>query len=65
VAGGIARAQVWGARWIDAPVRIGVAGPARIKRLLSFAARCGVRASTSVLRKYGISVANPPGRPGL
>jgi methylenetetrahydrofolate reductase (NADPH) len=43
---------------IDAPVRIGVPGPAGIKRLLAFAARCGVGASTSVLRKYGISVTN-------
>jgi methylenetetrahydrofolate reductase (NADPH) len=43
-------------RGIDAPVRIGVPGPAGIKRLLSFAARCGVGASTAVLKKYGISV---------
>ena len=51
-------------RGIDAPVRIGVPGPAGIKRLLSFAARCGVGASTSVLRKYGISVANLLGSAG-
>lgn len=41
---------------IDAPVRIGVPGPARVKTLLRFAGRCGVAASTSVLKKYGISV---------
>jgi methylenetetrahydrofolate reductase (NADPH) len=49
---------------IDAPVRIGVPGPAGIKRLLSFAARCGVGASTAVLRKYGISVTNLLGSAG-
>jgi methylenetetrahydrofolate reductase (NADPH) len=49
---------------IDAPVRIGVPGPAGIKRLLSFAARCGVGASTSVLKKYGISVTNLLGTAG-
>jgi methylenetetrahydrofolate reductase (NADPH) len=52
------------ARGIDAPVRIGVPGPAGIKRLLSFAARCGVGASTSVLKKYGISVTNLLGSAG-
>ena len=51
-------------RGIDAPVRIGVPGPAGIKRLLGFAARCGVGASTSVLRKYGISVTNLLGSAG-
>lgn len=52
------------ARGIDTPVRIGIPGPAGIKRLLSFAARCGVGASTAVLRKYGISVANLLGTAG-
>jgi methylenetetrahydrofolate reductase (NADPH) len=52
------------ARGIDAPVRIGVPGPAGIKRLLTFAARCGVGASTSVLKKYGISVTNLLGSAG-
>ena len=51
-------------RGIDAPVRIGVPGPAGIKRLLGFAARCGVGASASVLRKYGISVTNLLGNAG-
>lgn len=51
-------------RGIDAPVRIGVPGPAGIKRLLSFAARCGVGASTSVLKKFGISVTNLLGSAG-
>lgn len=41
---------------IDVPVRIGVAGPASIKTLLRFAARCGVGASASVIKKYGFSI---------
>jgi methylenetetrahydrofolate reductase (NADPH) len=52
------------ARGIDAPVRIGVPGPAGIKRLLSFAARCGVGASASVMKKYGISLGNLIGSAG-
>lgn len=51
-------------RGIDVPVRIGVPGPAGIKRLLAFAARCGVGASTAVLKKYGISVGNLLGTAG-
>jgi methylenetetrahydrofolate reductase (NADPH) len=41
---------------IDATVRVGVPGPASVKRLLAFAARCGVGASTKILQKYGISI---------
>ncbi len=41
---------------IDALIRIGVPGPASIKRLLSFAARCGVGASKKVMTKYGLSM---------
>jgi methylenetetrahydrofolate reductase (NADPH) len=41
---------------IQATVRVGVPGPASVKRLLAFAARCGVGASTKVLQKYGISI---------
>jgi methylenetetrahydrofolate reductase (NADPH) len=43
-------------RGVDAPVRIGVAGPASVKTLLRFAARCGVAASAKVMAKYGISI---------
>jgi methylenetetrahydrofolate reductase (NADPH) len=42
---------------VKATVRVGVPGPASVKRLLAFAARCGVGASTKVLQKYGISIA--------
>lgn len=41
---------------IVAPVRVGVPGPASVKTLLRFAARCGVGASASVLAKYGVSI---------
>ena len=52
------------ARGIDAPVRIGVPGPAGIKTLLRFAAHCGVGASASVLTKYGISLTRLLGTAG-
>ena len=52
------------ARGIDVPVRLGVPGPAGIKRLLGFAARCGVGASANVMKKYGVSVTNLLGRAG-
>jgi len=41
---------------ITAPVRVGVPGPASVKTLLRFAARCGVGASASVMAKYGVSI---------
>ncbi|MFK7733676.1 MAG: methylenetetrahydrofolate reductase [Pseudomonadales bacterium] len=49
---------------IDAPVRIGVPGPASVKTLVRFAARCGVEASTSVMGKYGISLSKLIGSTG-
>lgn len=52
------------ARGIETPVRIGVPGPASIKSLLRFAARCGVGASASVMKKYGISLTNLIGSAG-
>lgn len=41
---------------IHALVRVGVPGPASVKRLLSFASRCGVAASATVMKKYGLSL---------
>ncbi len=41
---------------IQALVRVGVPGPASVKRLLAFASRCGVGASTKVMKKYGMSI---------
>jgi len=52
------------ARGIDVPVRLGVPGPAGIKRLLGFAKRCGVGASANVMKKYGISLTNLIGSAG-
>jgi methylenetetrahydrofolate reductase (NADPH) len=51
-------------RGIDVPVRLGVPGPAGIKRLLGFAKRCGVGASASVMKKYGVSITNLLGNAG-
>ncbi len=52
------------ARGVDTPVRIGIPGPAGIKTLLRFAARCGVGASASVMTKYGISITKLMGTAG-
>lgn len=51
-------------RRVTAPVRVGIAGPASVATLLRFAARCGVGASTSVLKKYGLSVTKLIGTAG-
>ncbi len=52
------------ARGIDIPVRVGVPGPAGVKTLLRFAARCGVQASASVMAKYGLSITQLMGSGG-
>lgn len=41
---------------VHALVRIGVPGPASVKRLLAFASRCGVGTSAKVMKKYGMSI---------
>jgi len=51
-------------RGIDVPVRLGVPGPAGIKRLLGFAKRCGVGVSANVTMKYGFSITNLLGSAG-
>lgn len=51
-------------RGIAVPVRLGVPGPAGVKRLLRYAAFCGVGATTSVLKKYGISLTRLMGTAG-
>jgi methylenetetrahydrofolate reductase (NADPH) len=43
---------------VDFPVRVGVPGPAGVRRLLSYAARFGVATSASIARKYGLSMGN-------
>ena len=45
-------------------MRLGVAGPASVKTLLRFAARCGVGASAKVMTKYGLSVTRLLGTAG-
>lgn len=49
---------------IHALIRIGVPGPASVKTLLRFAARCGVGASAKVMRRYGLSMTKLLGTAG-
>ena len=49
---------------VYALVRVGVPGPASVKRLLAFASRCGVGASTKVMKKYGMSLTKLLGTAG-
>jgi methylenetetrahydrofolate reductase (NADPH) len=51
-------------RGIDLPVRIGVPGPAGIRRLLTMAGRLGVGTSTGIAKKYGFSITNLMGTAG-
>ncbi len=44
------------ARGVDAPVRLGIPGPASAATLMKFAARCGVAASSSMLKKFGLTL---------
>jgi len=43
------------ARGVRLPVEIGVPGPTGVRRLLSYAARCGISVSPDVARQYGFS----------
>lgn len=49
---------------IDAPVAVGVPGPAKVTTLMKFAARCGVGASAKAVAKYGFSVTRLFGNAG-
>jgi methylenetetrahydrofolate reductase (NADPH) len=51
-------------RGIHAPVRIGVPGPAGVKRLLNYARRFGVASSAGIVHKYGFSLTNLLGTAG-
>ncbi|MFF4253826.1 methylenetetrahydrofolate reductase [Streptomyces sp. NPDC001663] len=51
-------------RGVDLPIRIGVPGPAGVRRLMAYAARFGVGTSASVVRKYGFSLTNLMGTAG-
>lgn len=52
------------ARGITLPIRVGVPGPAGIKRLLGFARRFGVGANAMIVKKYGFSLTNLLGTAG-
>jgi methylenetetrahydrofolate reductase (NADPH) len=52
------------ARGIQSPIRVGVPGPAGIKRLLGFARRFGVASSAGIAAKYGFSLTNLLGTAG-
>ncbi|MEU3711176.1 methylenetetrahydrofolate reductase [Streptomyces catenulae] len=49
---------------ITLPVRIGVPGPAGVRRLMGYAARFGVGTSASIAKKYGLSLTNLMGTAG-
>jgi len=51
-------------RGIDLPIRVGVPGPAGIKRLLAFAGRFGIASSAGIVKKYGFSLTNLIGTAG-
>jgi methylenetetrahydrofolate reductase (NADPH) len=51
-------------RGIATPVRIGVPGPAGIRRLLGYARRFGVASSAGIVQKYGFSLTNLLGTAG-
>lgn len=52
------------AEGIQALIRVGVPGPASVKTLLRFAARCGVGASGKVMSRYGLSMTRLLGTAG-
>ncbi|MFD4561873.1 methylenetetrahydrofolate reductase [Streptomyces sp. NPDC058469] len=51
-------------RGIGLPIRIGVPGPAGVRRLLSYASRFGVGTSAGIAKKYGFSLTNLMGTAG-
>lgn len=51
-------------RGIDLPVRVGVPGPAGIRRLVRYAARFGIGTSAGIAKKYGFSITNLMGTAG-
>ncbi|MFI1925909.1 methylenetetrahydrofolate reductase [Streptomyces sp. NPDC020377] len=51
-------------RGVGLPIRIGVPGPAGVRRLMAYAARFGVGTSASVVKKYGLSLTNLMGTAG-
>ncbi|WP_457519322.1 methylenetetrahydrofolate reductase [Streptomyces sp. TE33382] len=52
------------AEGVALPIRIGVPGPAGVRRLMSYAARFGVGTSASIAKKYGLSITSLMGTAG-
>lgn len=52
------------AEGIDLPIRIGVPGPAGVKRLIGFARRFGIGANAMIVKKYGFSLTSLIGTAG-
>lgn len=52
------------ARGITMPIRVGVPGPAGVKRLIGFARRFGIGANAMIVKKYGFSLTNLMGTAG-
>ncbi|MFI6366187.1 methylenetetrahydrofolate reductase [Nocardia sp. NPDC050630] len=52
------------ARDVTLPIRVGVPGPAGVRRLLTMASRLGVGSSATIAKKYGLSVTNLLGTAG-
>jgi methylenetetrahydrofolate reductase (NADPH) len=52
------------ARGITLPIRVGVPGPAGVKRLVGFARRFGIGANAMIVKKYGFSLTNLMGTAG-
>jgi methylenetetrahydrofolate reductase (NADPH) len=51
-------------RGITTPIRVGIPGPAGIKRLLGYAKRFGVGSSAGIVKKYGFSLTHLMGSAG-
>lgn len=51
-------------RDIGLPIRVGVPGPAGVRRLLKYAKRFGASTSASIVQKYGMSLTNLVGSAG-
>jgi methylenetetrahydrofolate reductase (NADPH) len=51
-------------RGIDSPIRVGIPGPAGIRRLIGFARRFGIGANAMIVKKYGFSLTNLMGTAG-
>lgn len=51
-------------RGVDLPIRVGVPGPAGVRRLLRYATRFGIGTSAGIAKKYGLSITNLMGTAG-